>query len=179
MNSLALILALALEISLILFLIVAGVFAIFSLVGAVGFAPYVSSGKTKAKMMLDLAGIGEGARILEIGSGDGILCLLAAERGAETTGIEINPVLVVISRIRARLWRVEGRCRFILGNMWRFRLPPDTQAVFVYGLPEFMGKLLKKLAAELPVGTTVVSHAFELPGKEPERTSGNIKLYRL
>jgi cyclopropane fatty-acyl-phospholipid synthase-like methyltransferase len=175
--------ALAMNLAILFFAIavlsVMAVYGLFTLVGAVSFVPYVPSGRSKSRIMLDLASIGEGARIAEIGSGDGLLCLMAAKRGATSLGIEINPVLVGISKIRARFWKVDRRCSFVFADMWKFKLPPETDAVFVYGWPDFMEKLWEKLQGELPAGTRIVSHAFMFPGREPERSSGNVRLYRL
>jgi len=160
-------------------LLVMAVYLFFALVAAVSFVPYVPSGKAKTKVMLDLAGIKDGSRLVEIGSGDGQLCLMAAKRGATALGIEINPVLVCVSRVRTKFWKVGRKCSFVFADMWRFKLPPGTDAVFVYGWPDFMDKLWKKLEKELPPGTAVVSHAFSFPGREPERIADNVRLYRL
>jgi len=160
-------------------LAVMSVYGFFTLVGAVSFVSFVPSGKAKSRTMLDLAGIGEGSRILEIGSGDGQLCLMAAKRGAYALGLEINPVLVCLSKMRAKLWKVDRNCRFIFVDMWKYDLPPETQAVFVYGWPDHMAKLWNKLKKELPAGTKIVSHAFVFPGQEPVSSVDNLRLYRL
>ena len=179
MSDAAFVLDIVLLVSALAVLAVMAVYGFFSLFSAISFVPYVPSGKAKSKTMLDMAGVGDGSRILEIGSGDGQLCLMAAQRGATALGIEINPVLVAVSRTRARFWKVDRKCSFVFADMWRYRLPKETDAVFVYGWPDHMERLWMKLEKELPPGTIIVSHAFLFPGHEPESFSGNLRLYKL
>lgn len=168
-----------LEAALIVFLLFMGVYALYSLIAIVSFAPYVHSGKRKISAMLDMAGLEPGMRLLDIGSGNGDLCILAAERGVASIGVEINPLLVWWSRFKAKRKHVTEKAVFVRTDMWRFRFPLDCNAVFVYGMPEKMHPLWKKMQAELRPGTKVVSHAFRFPQASPEKEDGNVRLYRL
>jgi len=154
------------------------VFSLFMLFGLISFAPYVHSGRRKMLSMLDMAQVKPGMNVLELGSGNGDLCLWSAERGATATGLEINPLLVWWSRIKA--WRCGAQsCKFLCCNIWRTAFPPQTDAVFIYGMPEKMDPLWRKMGRELKPGTLVVSHAFTFPGQTPEQERGNVRLYRL
>ena len=50
--------------------------------------------------MLELAGMDAGTQLLDVGCGSGLLCGLAAERGARVSGIDICPELLAIARER-------------------------------------------------------------------------------
>ena len=50
--------------------------------------------------VLDATGVGEGTRVLDVGCGTGLTLLLAAERGAVPSGIDVTPELLEIARER-------------------------------------------------------------------------------
>jgi SAM-dependent methyltransferase len=50
--------------------------------------------------MLEAAAVGEGTALLDVGCGSGLLCQLAAGRGATISGIDICPELLEIARER-------------------------------------------------------------------------------
>lgn len=155
------------------------VFFTFSLYGGFSFGPYVSSGRKRIAEMLDAAGLSPGAKIIELGSGDGALCILAAQRGLHAHGIEINPLLVPWSAWRAKMAGVQGKATFRLADLWRTKLPADTDAVFIYGLPMTLPRVWEKCRAELKPGTLIISNAFRFTDQEPIRISGSIRVYRL
>jgi ribosomal protein L11 methyltransferase len=71
------------------------------------FAPRVSG---RSEPMEALAG----CRVLDFGSGSGVLSIAAARLGArETVGIEIDPLAIDNAQENARLNGVEGRIRFV------------------------------------------------------------------
>jgi SAM-dependent methyltransferase len=50
--------------------------------------------------VLDAAGAGPGIRLLDVGCGSGLALVLARERGATTSGLDISPALLAIARDR-------------------------------------------------------------------------------
>lgn len=165
----------------ILVLLVLSVFAFFTLYQLCYFrtAPYVPSKKDVMTRMIELAEIREGARVLELGSGNGELCIRAAERGARALGIEVNPFLVAWSRLRARRRQMSARATFLRQDFWKSPFPAETTVVFLYLLPETMKTLWPKLRAELRPGTVLVSNAFDFPEAIPEIREGAVIKYRL
>src|SRR5262245_62715295 len=64
--------------------------------------------------MLELAGVTSDDVVYDLGSGDGRIVILGAQKyGARGVGIELNPRLVEISRQAAREAEVSDRVRFI------------------------------------------------------------------
>ncbi|MBI5655204.1 class I SAM-dependent methyltransferase [Candidatus Uhrbacteria bacterium] len=168
-----------LEAALIIFLIFMLVYAVYSLFATISFAPYVHSGKKKILTMLDLANVEEGMTILDLGSGNGDLCILAATRGANAVGLEINPLLVWLSNFKSKRKDLTDKATFVRADLWHYRFPDMTQVVFVYGMPEKMRPLWTKLKNELRPGTRIISHAFSFPEVSPEKEVGNVRMYRL
>lgn len=79
--------------------------------------------------------------LLDLGSGDGRVVLAAATTGGfkKAVGIEVNPWLVMLSRMKARraLWGLGPAPRFYWGNAFDVSLirKIDPQVVTLYGRP--------------------------------------------
>ncbi len=170
---------LLIEISILLLILVLGIFYAFSLIAAIYSAPYVGSGKQDLRDMLELADIKPGLKVLELGSGKGALCVLSGQKGAHALGLEMNPVLVVYSKIMSLVYGVSERVGFKWVNFWNFKLPPETEVVYLYLLPEFMSQVWDKLERELKPGTKVISNGFVFKDRSVYQTRGSIRLYRL
>ena len=54
-------------------------------------APYAQTPAGTVEAMLDFAALAPGERLLDLGSGDGRIVIAAARRGADATGIDIDP----------------------------------------------------------------------------------------
>lgn len=110
-----------------------------------------------------------GLRLVDFGSGDGRLVAAAAKHGMHATGYELNPYLLLWSRLRCfralRTGPGSGQLRW--ANVWSADLR-DADVVTVYGRPgdSFMEHAAKKLDEELPSNAAVVSHFFDVPGWE-------------
>jgi cyclopropane fatty-acyl-phospholipid synthase-like methyltransferase len=172
-------LLLVVEIAMLLVIMAGIVYCASLLFSAMTTAPYVPSARKAIESMLDLARVAEGTRVVELGSGNGEICIRAAERGAAALGLELNPILVWMSRFRARGRTRPGAAEFRLANFWTTVLPNETDIVFVYLMPEAMPKLLTKLRREVRPGVKIVSHAFTIPGMTPVDSRGNVYAYEL
>lgn len=157
------------------------VFLLFELyatiIGHMKGAPFVKSGKKNILAMLDLAKIAPGEKIVDLGSGDGALCIEAARKGATAIGIEINPFLVRISRWRAKRAGVAERASFLKENFWNYPLG-DINVVLLYLWPETLERLKDKLGRELVSGSRVVSNNFPIKGWTPVAEKNHVYLYR-
>lgn len=139
-------------------------------------APYLPTLRKQTEIALDLLEVKEGMRILELGSGDGSVALAAAKRGAFVTGYELNPILVLISRLRCLKYRKQVSIQW--GNFWHKNWPP-TDGIFVFLLDKYMERLDKKIAQEYNgANVNLVSFAFKVPNKKVAKQKGGIFLYR-
>jgi SAM-dependent methyltransferase len=121
-----------------------------------------------ADAMLKLAGVAASDVVYDLGSGDGRLPIIAAQKyGSRGVGIEINPNLVELSWQIANEAEVANRVSFIVGDLFTADLSNAT-VVTCYLSPQIMKLLQPKLRALKP-GTRIVSHQFPMPGWEPDR----------
>jgi SAM-dependent methyltransferase len=134
-------------------------------------APYLPTTKVQAQAALDLLDLQSGQILLELGSGDGKVLVLAAQAGLCVVGIELNPFLVVISRLRT--WRYRKQVRILWGDFWRTDWP-ECDAVFTFLLDRFMLKLDAKMQT---VRKPLVSFAFQVPGRTANAEKAGVYLY--
>ncbi len=144
-----------------------------------GGGPYVPTGHDVVEDMIALADIKPTDSVIDLGSGDGRLLIAAAKAGAaRAIGYEIHPGLVKLARQKAKRANVDDRIQVKKQSMWKADLG-GTTLVFLYQIPYSMEKLRDKIELELPKGTRIVSHAFELPGRTPVAKQGKALLYTL
>jgi cyclopropane fatty-acyl-phospholipid synthase-like methyltransferase len=130
---------------------------------------FVPTREAVADHMLQLAGIRASDVVYDLGSGDGRIVNLAAQKyGARGVGIEIDPPLVEIARRVAREAGVSDRAAFIEADLFTADLSPAT-IVTVYLSPSVNRRLEPKLRQELRPGTRVVSHQFPIGDWTPDK----------
>jgi hypothetical protein len=131
--------------------------------------PFVVTPDHVTQAMLELAKVGPGDHVIDLGSGDGRIVITAAGRfGATGLGVEIDPRLVATSIANARRAGVEGRARFVEQDLFKTDLAPAT-VVTLYLLPDVNLKLRPSLLALKP-GTRVVSHDWDMGDWKPDKS---------
>lgn len=159
--------------------IVAVLVVIFGLVVFCG-APYVPSKKKELeKIFVELYPMSDNDTLIDIGSGDGVVLRQASRRGAQVVGYELNPILVIISRL---LSRRDARVKVIWADFWRRELPRETTVVYVFGESRDIRRMAAKVqdaanAHRHPVA--LISYGFKIPDYHVERSLGAHHLYRL
>ncbi len=123
-----------------------------------------------AEAMLRLANVQSDDVLFDLGSGDGRMVILAAEKyGARGVGIELEPYLVDESRRATTDHSVSDKASFVQGDLFTFDLSKAT-VVTLYLSPSINRRLEAKLRRELRPGTRIVSHQFGIGDWVPERT---------
>jgi SAM-dependent methyltransferase len=131
--------------------------------------PFITSPDNVTLEMLQIAGVGADDHVIDLGSGDGRIVIVAAKRfGATGEGVEIVPDLVARSQASAREAGVSDRVKFHQKDLFSMDLAPAT-VVTMYLLPEFNLKLRPALLALKP-GTRIVSHDWDMGDWQPDRT---------
>ena len=119
------------------------------------------------KAMLDTAKVGPNDLVVDLGSGDGKIAIVAAKAyGARARGIEYNRDLVDLSRRRAAEAGVESRVKFVRGDIFEADFA-DATVVTMYLLPRINERLKPRLLALAP-GTRVVSNAYDMGDWRPD-----------
>jgi SAM-dependent methyltransferase len=123
-----------------------------------------------ADAMLALAGVTAGDVVYDLGSGDGRIVILAAQKyGARGVGVELDPRLVEISRQVAREGEVAERVSFIEGDLFTADVSRAT-VVMLYLSTDINRRLEPKLRRELAPGARIVSHQFPMGNWVPDQT---------
>ena len=123
-----------------------------------------------ADAMLKLARVGADDVVYDLGSGDGRILILSAQKyGARGVGVELDPPLVEISRQVAREGDVADRVTFIEGDLFTTDISEAT-VVTLYLSPGVNRQLEPKLRGELHPGTRIVSHQFSIGNWAPDET---------
>lgn len=122
--------------------------------------------------------------LLDLGSGTGRVLRLAAKKyGVRGVGVDINPFLIWWSRITSWLEGTAG-VQFKKESFYNTDLS-KANIIFLYLLPKYLPKMMKKLRDECKKGTLVISQRFYLEGwekylaKETERKHNSTYIYRI
>jgi SAM-dependent methyltransferase len=127
---------------------------------------WVATAPTLVERMLDMAKLTPADFLVDLGSGDGVIVIAAAKRGARALGIEYNPDLVELSRRRAAEAGVGKRAAFVRGDLFQLDLSAAT-VITMYLTDELNMRLRPRLLALKP-GTRIVSQPFRLGDWAPD-----------
>jgi SAM-dependent methyltransferase len=132
---------------------------------------YVPSRQSIADAMLQLARVNASDIVYDLGSGDGRIPIIAAQKyGARGVGIEIDPRLVAMARENARDGDVERKVTFIEGDLFTADISVAT-VVTLYLSTSVNMRLEPKLRRELRPGVRIVSQRFPIGSWKPDVTS--------
>ena len=160
-----------------LFWIIAGVVLLFGFVVFRG-APYVPSQKKYIQQALtELYPLSPQDTLVDVGSGDGIVLRLASMIGAHAVGFELNPALVLISRLLS--WKNE-RVDIYLSDFWYTELPEETTVIYAFMVTRDIKKFTAKIQSEadrLQRPLAVILYGNEIKSKKPTTVLAAYKLY--
>jgi hypothetical protein len=122
--------------------------------------PFVPTPQVVVDEMLRMGKVGPNDFLVDLGSGNGIIVLTAAERlKAQGFGVDIDPELVKLSNAEAKKRGVADRASFYVMDVFKADISKAT-VVTLYLLPGMMADLRGKIFNELKPGTRVVSHDY-------------------
>ncbi len=170
---------------IILLIILAFLFSIifpFPLFGA----PFDFSRDEAIRNIVKLTAPKNGDKIAELGSGDGRVCIALARKNPKTKiyGFEINPILVVLSKINVNKAGFEKQIKIKWKNFW-FADFGKFNKIVMFQFDNVMSRIEKKFDKELKKGSLIISHHWKLPhwkivrslGKE-HISYGKVHLYK-
>jgi ubiquinone/menaquinone biosynthesis C-methylase UbiE len=133
-------------------------------------APFYPTPERVVARMLELGELKAGEKMYDLGSGDGRIVIMAAQRyHAEATGVELDKNLVRQSMERIRKLGLEANARIVNGDLLKEDYS-TADLITVYLLPLSNDKVQPLLDRELKKGARVVAHDFEFRGWTPEKT---------
>ena len=136
---------------------------------------WAPSEEASVQAALDLAGVGPGTRLVDLGCGDGQVLLAAAERGATVAGIEADPTLA--REAAGHLAEAGVDAVVTTGDLLDPTLELDADVYFTYLAPATLQRLLPALSTK--VGARLVTVDFAVPHLVPDRRVDPVRLYRL
>ena len=132
-------------------------------------APYYPTPETIVERMLKLGGLKAGEKMYDLGSGDGRIVIMAAQKfHANAVGVELDRELSLQSQQRIRKLGLEKTAHIVNGDL----LQQDygsADLVTVYLWPEANDKVQPLLDRQLKKGARVVAHDFEFRAWKPEK----------
>jgi|SRR3989344_1913807 len=139
------------------FTIVTGSFIYSSLKGS----PYVPTRKKELDKILINANLKPKQKFYELGCGDGRISRLAAtDYKLYSTGIDVNPVLILYAKFLAKINKTKN-VQFIKQNIFDTDLT-GADIVYIFLMPKLISNLIPKLEKELKKNTIVISHGFTI-----------------
>ncbi|XP_046399774.1 ATP synthase subunit C lysine N-methyltransferase isoform X2 [Ischnura elegans] len=139
--------------------------------------PYVPATTTQVNNVFQ-ALKGRSGSLVDLGSGDGRIVLVAAKHGFIAKGVELNPWLILYSRFHAfreyRRGTISTHCypKYHRTDLWKFQLHPFSNIV-IFGVEEMMPELEEKLKKELADDAFVAACRFPLPNWTPSSIIGS------
>jgi len=129
--------------------------------------PYLRSPLQVIDKALEIADISKKDVFADLGCGDGIVLLRAAERfRVFSVGFEINPALVQIARRRVRSAGLQDLIDIVHSDMFSIDLS-RFNVIYVYPSPIVIERLSSKILAECKEGTKILVHDYPLSNLQP------------
>ena len=120
--------------------------------------------------MLRMAEVTSRDFVVDLGSGDGKIPITAARQfGARALGVEFNPDMVEVSKLRARQANVADKVEFRQADIFTTDYS-SASVVTLYLLPEINLKLRPTLLKMNP-GTRISAHSFDMGSWRPDETT--------
>lgn len=133
-------------------------------------APYFPTPETIVARMLDLCQLKAGEKMFDLGSGDGRIVIMAAQKyRANAVGVELDDDLVDQSTAKIHSLGLDRTAHIIRGDMLRQDYS-SADVITIYLLPDSNMKVRPVLEPQLKKGTRIVAHDFEIGGWKPTKT---------
>lgn len=132
-------------------------------------APYYPTPEMIVDKMLQLGGLKAGEKLYDLGSGDGRIVIMAAQKyHADAVGIELDKDLCKLSLDKIRNLHLEKDAHIVNGDLLKQNYS-SADVVAVYLLPGFIDKVQPLLDQQLKKGARVVAHDFEFKNWTPDK----------
>ncbi len=152
---------LILVVAVIIFLCISFYITIF------GGGPFIPTPMVAVHKVLKAAEIKKGAKVYDIGAGDGRFVHFAEkDYGARAIGFELDPFVYFIAKMRQWFWKWKGK--IVQGNFLNHSIA-DADIIVCYMLPKTLERFQPKFEKELKKGAKVVFYAFHIGSWKPTK----------
>jgi SAM-dependent methyltransferase len=130
-------------------------------------AGWIPTPEGMVEEMLKMARVSASDLVVDLGSGDGRIPILAAKTfGSRGLGIELNGDLVAFSEQEARKEGVASRVKFVRGDIFATDFTEAT--VVTLFMPPVVLRRLRPMLLAMKPGTRIVSYLFAMDDWEPD-----------
>lgn len=132
-------------------------------------APFYPTPETIVERMLQLGGLKPGEKLVDLGSGDGRILIIAAQKyHAEAYGVELDKNLVKESIEKIRKLGLAEKAHIVNGDLLKQNYG-FADLITVYLLPVSNDRVQPLLDRQMKKGARVVAHDFEFKSWTPEK----------
>jgi hypothetical protein len=159
---------------------------LFAFSGTVGYfwmvsflfgAGYQGAPRKSVEAIFRYTEVGPEDTLFELGAGIGAIAFPAArEHGARVVAVEIEPLRILIMRLRRAAGPAADRIQLVRANMYALDYRPAT-VVTALLWPGAMARLRPKFERELRPGTRVVSRCHPIEGWTPTLYDPDSEVY--
>lgn len=155
-------------------LVLAGIYIVWSWLNQ---TPFYPSSPRNLKRLIDekIIELPENTYFIDIGSGDGRIVYWASKYSKQADGIEFNPFLTILSKIRLFFGRRKNT-KIYNKDFFKHDFSKYNVA-YLYIFNEQIDKLRKKHYSEMPKKSIIVTNTFKFSGIEPDITNGRMYIY--
>ncbi len=130
-------------------------------------APYFPTPQVVVDKMLQFGGLKAGEKMFDLGSGDGRIVIMAAQKyKANATGVELNESLARQSVERIKTLGLSATAHIIQGDLLKQDYS-SADLITVYLLPVGNELVTPMLEKQLKKGARIVAHDFEFSAWKP------------
>mgnify|MGYP001179286701 CR=1 FL=1 len=129
--------------------------------------PYASTPSDVVEKMMEVARVGPGDYVIDLGCGDGRIVIAAARKGAFGHGVDLDPERIREARENAQKANVSEKVMFVKEDIFETDIS-QASVIAMYLLSTVNEDLRPRLMKELDPGTRVVSHNFGMGVWEPD-----------
>jgi SAM-dependent methyltransferase len=138
--------------------------------------PYVPTPDSIVERMLEMANVGPGDYVIDLGCGDGRIVIAAAKRGAIGHGVDIDPQRIKEARENAEKAGVTDKVVFVEENIFDTDFS-RASVITMYLFPSINIRLRPSLLEKLEPGSRIVSHDFDMDEWEPDEKYGRMETH--
>lgn len=143
-------------------------------------APFVPSKKKDLKKAFTKAyNLSAKDTLIDLGAGSGTAMKVASETGAKVIGLELNPVLATIVKLR---FHHNSRASIKCCNFYNFKFPKETTVVYTFADSRDIKKIYQKIEQEakrLHKTIIFISYAFKVPNIKEFKKVAPFYVYKI
>ena len=135
---------------------------------------YVPTPDVVVERMLEMANVGPGDYVIDLGCGDGRIVIAAAKRGAFGHGVDIDPQRIKEAQENAEKSGVADKVIFVEENIYDTDFS-RANVITMYLFPSINIKLRPSLLENLEPGSRIVSHDFSMDEWKADKQHGRME----